>query len=253
MTMERLKEGLEEGLSRILKRVKQEKYMPRGWWPTMDTDLEKGNWPETPKPFRFLKYPPYFQMRFHGKDKIFHNDSDSNGSFSGSLKQNTIAAIGKFIHEFGFMKFFEAYRPYEFYRAGPIRKDIIEAPKSVGLKYMFTKSGFNADPEIKYVDEDFIALNYTSGQWDGWTPFETVNNITDLKKSEKILLKRNKPGWIVSTIDSCLWTFSGEFWKRGSKLYDIARFCAKGGNSGRLINVKPHTVSRYARIISGKA
>jgi hypothetical protein len=252
MTMERLKEGLEEGLSRILKRVKQEKYMPRGWWPTMDTDLEKGNWPETPKPFRFLKYPPYFQMRFHGKDKIFHNDRDSNGSFSGSLKQNTIAAIGKFIHKFGFMKFFEAYRPYEFYRAGPIRKDIIEAPKSVGLKYMFTKSGFNADPEIKYVDEDFIALNYTSGQWDGWTPFETVNNITDLKKSEKILLQRNKPGWIVSTMDSCLWTFSGEFWKRGSRLFDIAHFCSKGGSSGRLINVKPYTVSRYARIMSDK-
>ena len=115
---------------------------------------------------------------------------------------------------------------------------------------MFTKAGFHSSPEIQYKDDDFIALNYTAGQWDGWTPFETVNDVSDLEKAEKILRRQKKPGWIVSTIDSCLWTFSGEFWKRGSRLYDIARFCADGGRSGELINAKPTTIARYARILS---
>jgi len=74
-------------------------------------------------------------------------------------------------------------------------------------------------------------LNYTSGQWDGWTPFETINDVSDLKKSEKTLMKREKPGWIVSTLDSCLWTFGGEFWDKANRLLKIAQFCAGGGKT----------------------
>ncbi len=252
MTKERLQEDLENGLSRILERAKNEKYMPQGWWATMDPDLEKLNWPETPNVVRFLKYPPYVQVRFHGRDKKFNDDSPSDPGILDSLKQRYVEKIGRLVQEYGLMKYFEAYRPYEFYKAGPVKKDVIDAVRSSGLKYMFSKAGFNMDPQSLYIDKDFIALNYTSGQWDGWTPFETVNDVTDLKKSEKRFLKGNKPGWIVSTIDSCLWTFSGEFWKRGSRLYDIARFCADGGNSKKMINVKPYTVARYARIIADK-
>ena len=250
MTKERLQEDLEEGISRILKRVKREEYMPRGWWPTMDTDLVKANSNETPKPFRLLKYPPYLQVRFHGRDKTYDDDSTSEAGMLDSLKQRSVIKIGQLVQEYGLMKHFESYRPYEFYKAGSLREDIIQVPRSAGLKYMFTKAGFNMDPQPKYIDENFIALNYTSGQWDGWTPFETVNDVSDLKKSETRFLKTGKPGWIVSTIDSCLWTFSGEFWKRGSRLFDIARFSAEGGNSGKLVNVKPYTVARYARIIA---
>jgi hypothetical protein len=156
----------------------------------------------------------------------------------------------KLAGKFGFSKYFRPYRPYEFYKAGNIREDIVKTAKSVRLKYMFSKTGFNLSPEVKYLDDNFIVLNYTAGQWDGWTPFETVSDVSDLKKVERVLLRRKKPGWIVSTIDSCLWTFSGEFWKRGNKLYEIARFCANGGHSKKLINVKPFTISRYARIIA---
>ena len=150
----------------------------------------------------------------------------------------------------GLNRFFLPYRPYEFCKPGPLQRDMVETVKSAGLEYMFTKSGFNSQPQIEYMDEDFIALNYTAGQWDGWTPFETINHVSDLKKAEKALSRRRKPGWIVSTIDSCLWTFTGEFWQRGTKLYDIAKFCADGGDSKKLINVKPITVARYARIIA---
>ncbi len=249
MTKARLQEDLKEGISRISKKVVNADYLPRGWWGTMDTGMEQLNWQERPKPFRFLKYPPYIQMRFHLKDeKIIENCASAQGMGS-EHKRSYIQGVKKFIHDNGLIKYFEPYRPYEFYRAGSIKQDVVEAVKSSGLKYMFTKAGFNSAPKAQYMDEDFIALNYTAGQWDGWTPFETINDVSDLRKSEKKLMKNNVPGWIVSTIDSCLWTFSGEFWKRGSRLYDIASFCSQGGQSGELINVKPNTIARYARII----
>ncbi|MDY6853882.1 MAG: hypothetical protein SWO11_04105 [Thermodesulfobacteriota bacterium] len=251
MTEDRLLENLKEGLARILKAIKKENYMPKGWWATMDTNLESLSWYKKPKPIKFLRYSPYVQFRFHAKDKQYDEQASSvNGGLLNNIKQRFIETIKTGSKKYELSEFFVAYRPYEFYEAGPIISDTSKTIKSVGLKYMFTKAGFNSCPEVKYLDNDFIALNYTSGQWDGWTPFETINDISDLRKSEKILLKKNKPGWIVSTIDSCLWTFSGEFWKRGSKLYEIAKFCAEGGNSGRLINVKPFTISRYARILS---
>lgn len=248
---DRLRENLMDGLSRISKKVKNGSYVPRGWWSTMDTDLEKLIWWKRAKPIRLLRCSPYLQIRFYAGGKDGDENSHSvNGGISNFVKQDYIDKVKRWLQKIGWSKFFLPYRPYEFYRAGPIKNDIVKTVKSVGLKYMFTKAGFNSYPEVKYLDEDFIALNYTSGQWDGWTPFETINNISDLKKAEKSLLKSEKPGWLVSTIDSCLWTFSGEFWKRGSKLYEIAQFCTKGGNSRELINVKPYTISRYARIIS---
>lgn len=250
MTNDRLQANLDDALSRILQKVKKESWLPRGWWPTMDTDLEKVNWRKGPKPLHIFPYYPYFQFRFHAKEKKFKENLNlADADISNSIKQNHIERIKRCLRKLGLTKYFAPYRPYEFYGPGRIKKDIIETVKSVGLKYMFTKSAFNLYPEVKYLDEDFIALNYTAGQWDGWTPFETINHVSDLRKSEKTLLKRNKPGWIMSTIDSCLWTFGGEFWKRATKLYEIARFCAKGGHSGRLINVKPFTVSKYARIV----
>ena len=49
---------------------------------------------------------------------------------------------------------------------------------------MLTKSGFGKPPHIVYRDGDFVALNYTAGQWDGWTPFETINDVRDLSEQD---------------------------------------------------------------------
>ncbi len=251
MTVDRIQENIKEALSRISQRIKKESFLPRGWWPTMDVNLEKLGWWRSPRPFRFLRYSPYFQMRFKAKERSVGGDIPAvDGKILGSLRRNYAKGIKEGLGKGGWTKYFAPYRPYESYRPTHIREDIVRAVKSAGLEYMFSKAGFSSYPGVQYMDDDFIALNYTAGQWDGWTPFETVNDISDLKKAEKALLRRGKPGWIVSTIDSCLWTFGGEFWKRGNKLYEIAQFCSNGGNSGKLINVKPFTIARYARIIA---
>lgn len=250
LTSERLHENLTKALSRILTKAKSENYVPRGWWATMDADLENLSSREFPSPIKFLRYSPYFHVRFHPKENILGEvpSSCDHGTWS-SMRENCLEKIKTWLRRAGLAKYFSPYRPYEFFRPGAIKKDIVNVVKSVGLKYMFTKSGFNSHPAAAFYDNDFIALNYTAGQWDGWTPFETINDMSDLKKAEKVLLRRKKPGWIVSTIDSCLWTFGGEFWKKSNKLYEIAQFCVNGGMSKTLINVKPGSVARYARII----
>jgi hypothetical protein len=115
---------------------------------------------------------------------------------------------------------------------------------------MVSKSGFGQPPEVVYRSGDFVAVNHTCGRWDGWTPFETINDVGDLRRAEKRLLKSRRPGWLLGTVDTCLWAFSGELWRAAPGLAEIASFAASGGASGRLINVTPRVVARYARIIA---
>jgi hypothetical protein len=147
--------------------------------------------------------------------------------------------------------FFSEYRPYEDYGPGPLAPDLASTIRDAGFSYMLTKSGFGRRPQVVYRDGDFVALNYTAGRWDGWTPFETVNDVGDLRRAERFLLARGRPGWLLGTLDTCLWAFSGELWQAAPGLAAIARFAAEGGASGKLVNVPPRVVARYARLIEG--
>jgi hypothetical protein len=242
---------LNEGMRRIREKVVDSNYLPRGWWTTMDTRLEKRSHRELPKPISFRSYTPHVQLRYHKKDKIIHRrESDSHDTSMSGRSKNIGERFKERMRAMNLDRFFSHYRPYEFYQAGDFNHEMATVASSAGLRYMFTKAGFGMSPQSMHLDDNFIALNYTAGQWDGWTPFETINHLTDLQKAEKRLLKNSKPGWLVGTIDSCLWTFGGEFWNRGKDLLQIAEFCAKGGSSGKLINARPHTISQYAHIIA---
>jgi hypothetical protein len=150
-------------------------------------------------------------------------------------------------------RFFEAYRPYEHFEPGPVLPHLAREVQHAGFSYMLSKSGFGQPPRRVWRDGDFVALNYTAGQWDGWTPFETVNNVYDLRRAERRLLSAGKPGWLLGSIDTCLWAFSGELWQRAPGLAAIARFISRGGTSGALINVTPRVIARYARLLADPA
>jgi hypothetical protein len=66
------------------------------------------------------------------------------------------------------------------------------------------------------------------------------------------LLSQKRPGWLVGTLDTCLWAFTGPIWSHGAELRQMAEFLARGGDTGRLINVTPHVVARYARLLTEK-
>jgi hypothetical protein len=147
---------------------------------------------------------------------------------------------------------FDPIRPFDESRPGPPVLSILEAVRAAGFEYALTKAEFGAPPTVATGVEGLTVLNYTAGRWDGWTPFETVNELSDLVRAERRLSRSGKPGWLLGSIDSCLWTFSGHVWDRGRELRDICRWMADGGSSGGLVNVTPRTAARYARILAGE-
>jgi hypothetical protein len=145
---------------------------------------------------------------------------------------------------------FEPVRPFDDYLPGPPQRALLEAVRDAGFEYALTKSSFGGLPRVVRGVEGLTVLTYTTGRWDGWTPFVTINDLSDLRRSERRLLRSNRPGWLVGTFDSCLWAFTGPRWDRGAELDRICRWTAGGGSSGRLVNVTPRTVARYARMLA---
>ncbi|MBI2954660.1 MAG: hypothetical protein HYY30_10125 [Chloroflexi bacterium] len=246
MSPERLAEDLRLALGRMRGLLGREDLLPRGWWGTMDVPMFELAWHRRPLPVKVRSNAPFVRVMYQASayQRTATAAVAARKPNGHTLKQK----LGRSIRGTKLASFFEEYRPYDFYRPGRIQENVVHAVKSAGLEYMFTKSGFGS-AHVQYLDERFVALNYNAGRWDGWTPFLTINDVSDLKSAEGIALRSATPGWIVGTVDSCLWTFGGSLWERSNRLLDIARFVATGGDSSKLVNVTPHTLARYARLI----
>jgi hypothetical protein len=147
---------------------------------------------------------------------------------------------------------FEPARPFTDFRPGAPGRAVLEAVRDAGFEYAFTTSAFSGPPRAVVDIPGLVALTYTAGRWDGWSPFITVNGLSDLRRAERRLLRGRRPGWLAGTLDTCLWAFTGEVWDRGRELYAICRWIAEGGSSGRLVNVTPRTAARYARLLADR-
>jgi hypothetical protein len=233
-------------------------WWPEGWWSTMDAPLVPlTGWRAVP-PVRWKPLPPYVQLRYHprgisGASPQAALEGDGQGNHSESAGRASVKSmrgrVRDLVRESRLRPLFQPYRPYEHFAPGPIIPELAATVRDAGFSYMLSKSGFGQPPQVMYRDGDFVALNYTAGQWDGWTPFETINDVRDLQRAERTLLSRDKPGWLLGGIDTCLWAFSGELWRAAPGLAAIARCAASGGASGKLINVSPRVLARYASLI----
>ncbi|HEY7349037.1 MAG TPA: hypothetical protein VH599_12060 [Ktedonobacterales bacterium] len=234
-------------------------WRPKGWWAVMDPVMLPLPKPKLPITARAQAQAPFLQLRYHSPAAaqapaiVLPDDAaDAAGAPVPSAPAPRLPVtrrLGDWAREHGLRAALAPYRPYEFFAPGPIRKEAIEAVRAAGLSYMFSKAGFGREPAVLYQDATCIALNYTVGHWDGWTPFETINSVGDLRRAERRLLAAKRPGWLVGTLDTCLWAFTGPIWSRAAGLKAIADFVARGGDSGQLINVTPGVVARYARLI----
>ncbi len=239
-----LQRSLIEGLDRLKVRVEIPDCIPSGWWVTLDAPLKQGM---RPFPVSLSNTPPRMRIRY---EKRLRESTAHSGTGTEQSTHGSGFSLKQWMQKHRLDRYFEPLRPFESMAPGEIAPHIIDCGKAAGLKYLFTKSGFAPGrPKVVYEDNDFIAVNYTAGRWDGWTPFETINHVSDLERSERMLLSSGKPGWILGTIDSCLWTFGGHLLERGADLERIARFFVQGGKSGRTKNVRPNVVARYARIL----
>lgn len=214
---------------------------PRGWWPLLDTPLVRGR----TRRVEFRGGRPSVVVDPRAPDAALEAEGDGDGGTRvrpAGARALTAAAA----HKLGLRSLFDYRRPFDDRRPGAFDESIAGAVRAAGLEYMFTKAGFGT-PRVVHRDGDFVALPSTAGRWDGWSPFYTLSHERDLRRAERRLGRG--PGWLVSTIDGPLWALSGEVWENGGTAYRIAELAARGGSSGRLVNVTPNVVARYARLL----
>ncbi len=220
MNTKELEKQIKKSLQLISNRTK---YKIRGYWATMDAVMQ----PKEAKKITLLKHAPYIRIR--------HNINIKKLGKLGKLIKSTAKKSGM-------KKVIADKRPYDNYVAGDIKKGITKILNNSKIQYAFTKSNFGLP--APRIDNGVTLVNYTTGQWDGWTPFYTINSLKDIKNSEKAI---KGPGYIVGTIDSCLWTFSGNVWSKGEELKKIGDYLS---THKKIINVTPNVVARYAKILA---
>jgi hypothetical protein len=223
--------GLEASLT-----AARERFPVDGWWPLLDTPLAPAR-------------PPRVAWRAGRPALLFEPRGDGSETTSAEPRRPDFRSLaGAAVRATPLERLFERRRPFDDARPGTLSPPVADAVRAAGFGYMWTKAGFGR-PRIPFRDGDFVALTLTAGNWDGWSPFYTLGSARDLKLAERRLRRDNRPGWLVGTIDSPLWALSGEVLERGAELYRIAELTARGGASGRLVNVTPRVVARYARLL----
>jgi len=144
----------------------------------------------------------------------------------------------------GYYPFQDACPKYQHGTAEPPFETIAEA----GFKYMITYKHENQFPEIVFSNGDFLALNQQVEHW-------SFNPLQDLQAWEKKMIEAKRAGWIIVGLDAPFWgmvpCYFGIVFK-GMSLYHLQKvmtYARDGGESGRLFMVKPHEVSRIAKIM----
>jgi len=230
---------LKQSVDDLANHLGDRQLVPKGWWGTMDAVMRRRRRPIISR----YPDPPRFRIRYSPRPWSM----DGRSAASGAAKRRS--SLRSLIRQTALRRFFEPLRPYDGYQPGRPGRAVLEAVRDAGFEYAFTKAAYGPAPKVVSGIDGLTVLNYTAGRWDGWTPFVTINSLADLQDAERRLLRRRRPGWLVSTLDSCLWTFTGPIWERGRDLQAICRWAAAGGSSGRLINVTPGTLARYAAIL----
>jgi hypothetical protein len=221
-------------------------HMPRGWWPLVDSLLE----PVAAPRITWTAGGP--KLRIAPRTLPAEQPLVQTNGSTAERTPDARRSIGKALRRYRLDRFYEAWRPYDRARPGPLDIKIANAVNAAGFTYMWTKTAFGR-PEAFRLGDEFVALPFTAGAWDGWSPFYTVQTTAQIATAENRLIRAHKPGWLASNVDSCLWTMPGEVLEHGHKVYAMAELVARGGRSGRLVNVTPHVIARFARIVAARS
>lgn len=232
---------LRESIDWLADRLGDPSLLPKGWWAHMDAPMTAGRAP------RVSWFPdrPHLRLRYTPRTPENDDPGVARSAAAAPLRDGIRTRIKK--SPLG--QYFAPLRPYESSRPGPPALSVLESVRDAGFEYAITKSSYGPTPRVVTDVSGLTVLNHTAGRWDGWSPFHTVNTLSDLKVAERALLGRHQPGWLLGAIDTCLWTFTAPVWKRGTELDEICRWLVAGGASGRLVNVAPRTMARYARLL----
>lgn len=210
---------------------------PRGYWPLLDAALRR----------RRILAPVGWR---DGGPRLLFASRQATATIevppgaAPATGRDLRAAAGHLARRTGAIRVLRERRPFEGWRPGGFDPRLGAEVAAAGFDYMFTKSGFGAS-RLAWRQGQFVAVPFTAGNWDGWSPFYTVAGVGDLQAAAR----RGKRAWIASSVDSPLFALAGEIWSNGALLHKLARYVAAGGRRGRLVNVTPHVLARYARLL----
>lgn len=222
--------------------------VPRGWWPLLDTSLH----PSRPSRLGWHDLRPVVHVATRGSRSRREELPGSPAADRVRVRLGPRRLIGSALRASGLDRFVEERRPFDAVRPGPVSADVMAEVRAAGFSYMWTKAGFGA-ARVAGRSGALVALPFTAGNWDGWSPFYTVGDASDILRAEARLLRDGRPGWLASTVDSPLFALSGEVWRHGARLHELAACVAAGGHSGRLLNVRPQVIERYARLLDDRS
>lgn len=132
------------------------------------------------------------------------------------------------------------------------RPELYEAIADLGFDYMICSLN-PGESAVQYRKDRFVALNLSTPFFSFYSNFIRANDINEISLCEDRCIERKKPGWVIAALDSPIWGFEYAPWESGNKLKEIASYMTSGGNTGKLINVTPYTISRYARILNDQS
>jgi len=122
-----------------------------------------------------------------------------------------------------------------------IKSEIYEAIEESGLEY-FISSVRPGRNRIIYLTDKMIVVNQSSRTHCSGSPFVRITTIEDIKESGF----QSRPGWFIGTLDSPVISFNPYIWRYGSRFMQIVDWML---NAKDVVNVTPHTIARYARIL----
>lgn len=118
------------------------------------------------------------------------------------------------------------------------RPDLYRVLEQVGLEYAVSSAmpGRN-----RLLGEGIPVLTQTSRTLCPGSPFVRITTQEDVYESGFV----TSPGWFIGTLDAPVISFSPYIWRKGSRFMQLIDAVCNGW----MINVLPHTISRYAKVL----
>jgi hypothetical protein len=243
---DRFAAGLKESVGMLADRLGGRDQVPRGWWGVMDATLRPGR----ARRFGWRSEPPYLRVRRRDQSRpatrptADEADRISLAAHRPNLAARSLRAL--------LDRFVEPVQPFDGYVVGLPSRAVLEAVRDAGFEYGFTKAALGPRSRLVRGVHGVTVMNHTAGRWNGSPPFVSVSGVDDLRRAEGKLVSHQRPGWLVGSLATSLWALSGSRWERGERLREMCRWVAGGGATGRLVNVPPRVVARYARLLAAR-
>jgi hypothetical protein len=118
---------------------------------------------------------------------------------------------------------------------------LYEAVRDAGMEY-FVSSAHPGRNRMVYQSGEFAVLNQTPRSVCAASPFLRVTTLETILETSPLL----RPGWMIATFDTPVIAFDPYIWREGSRFMQVVDWLLKPRG---VLNVLPHTVARYARIL----